>query len=327
VSGAAVMGGSANEVRIGTRLAVVVVNWNGFQDTADCLESLARDARSEAELSCILVDNGSSDGSAERLAARFPWIHVAALGANRGYAAGCNAGMRIALDEGADFVMLLNNDTIVEPGFADAMVSAARDPENREFGMLTPIITELGRPDRVWAAGGSIRLGLCAMGNRRRLPRELGRVTRCDFATGCSLMARRELIEGVGMLDDALFIYVEDVDWSLRARKAGWRIGVVGSATVRHRVSASLSRNTLGDEGGITSGVQHYYNVRNRYIVLRRHGTVLEIATGVVMHTLRSLWLVCGQLLLGRLAKARMTLRGIADGLRMRTGAAAGMGR
>jgi GT2 family glycosyltransferase len=298
----------------GARLAIVVVNWNGFADTSECLESIAPELGSAPGRSCIVVDNGSSDGSVERIREAFPWVRMVPLAQNCGYAGGCNAGMRVAVEEGVDFLLLLNNDAVVEPGSLGVMMSAALDPRNHRYGMLNPIIVELRRPDHIWSAGGRVRLASCSIGNRRSAPADREQIAPCDFATGCCLLVRHQVVREIGMLDEGLFAYLEDVDWSLRARQAGWRSGVVAKARVRHRVSI--------EEGGVTSSTQHYYNIRNRYIILRRFGSAGQIVSGTALHTLRCLALLGGQLIRGRVGKAAMTLRAIRDGILMRAGPA-----
>ena len=304
------------------RLVVATINWNGGDDTAACLESLARERAAGSDFECIVVDNASDDGSPQRLAAEFPWARMVCLDTNRGFAGGGNEGIRIAMDEGADLVLLLNNDTAVEPGFIRAMLAAADDPDNSEFGLFTSVITEWEDPDRIWSAGGAVHLATCTIGNRRRLPAHGAAVVRCDFATGCCMMIRRQTIADVGVMDESLFAYVEDVELSLRAARAGWWTGLVPGASMRHRISSSMRRNTLAGQGGLGSATQHYYNIRNRYIVLRRYGSASEKALGLTVHTLRHVGLLLGQLLLGRTNKVAMTARAIADGVRMRGGPA-----
>ena len=139
------------------RVAILVLNWNGKDDTARCLDSLRRlHAPREAEIQVLVVDNGSTDGSVETLRERYPWARIVETGRNLRYAGGNNAGLRVALAEGADFVMLLNNDTEVDPGLVGELLEEAdRSPGAGLFG---PLILDASR--RVWFGGGGVNLSL-----------------------------------------------------------------------------------------------------------------------------------------------------------------------
>ena len=219
-------------------VAIIVVNWNGRNDTLECLESLHKvDA---ADLMVIVVDNGSIDGSVEAIRSAHPWVELVALPENRRFAGGNNAGIAHALARGAAYVLLLNNDTIVAPDFVTHMLSRfARDPRS---GMVTPKIYYADTPDLLWFTGGEISFwkGLLTHTGIREIdtgqydiPREI------DYATGCCLLTSREVIENTGTLDESFYMYTEDADWSMRVRKAGYRILYEPRARIWHKISVS----------------------------------------------------------------------------------------
>src|SRR5581483_5508218 len=212
-------------------LVAVILNWNGGADTVRALESLAG-------IDTICVDNGSSDGSADEVARRFPGVELIRTGANLGYAGGNNAGIRRALERGADWVLLLNQDAVAEPGLAAALERAAA--ERPDAGILAcKVLFEDGRT--VMYAGASFNPSLGYSGRRAGYGRaDVYRERRdVDRADGAAMALSRPLLDRVGLLDEELFLYVEDVDLSLRARDAGFAVVFVPDAVVRHRGSAS----------------------------------------------------------------------------------------
>jgi len=230
-------------------LHAVVLNWNGGDDTLAALESL-RGTPS------ICVDNGSTDGSDRAVEERFPDVEVLRLGENRGFAGGNNAGIRRALERGADWVLLLNNDAVARPGLAAALARAARP----DAGLLACHVLY---PDgRVQYAGARVRARLGYSGRSWTSPR--GSVV--DRADGAAMAVSRVAVERAGLLDEDLFAYVEDVEWSLRIRGAGFEVVYVADAVVVHKGSAST--------GGAASTANLYYDTRNTIVVCERYAAL-----------------------------------------------------
>jgi GT2 family glycosyltransferase len=233
------------------KLIAVVLNWNGGEDTVDALESLG-------VIPAICVDNGSTDGSDALVAARLPDVELLQTGANLGFAAGNNVGIRRALEQGADWVLLLNNDAAAEPGLATALERAAL--ARPDAGLLACKIV-FADGGGVQYAGGSFNARLGYSGRVQTkgadVLREVGR------ADGAALAVSRVALERVGLLDEALFMYVEDVEWSLRIRRAGFAVVFVPDARVRHKGAAA--------SGGRASTTNLYYDTRNTIVVSERH--------------------------------------------------------
>lgn len=207
--------------------------------TLDCLDSLHRAAFRNRQI--LVVDNGSTDGSVNAIRERFPDVEILPLGENRRFAGGNNAGIRHALARGADLMLLLNNDTTVDPGYLDPMVDRIRsDPA---IGIVAPKILYSSEPDVLWYAGGAISFWRGTMRHlgireKDRGQRDLSGDT--DYATGCCLLARKELVATIGLLDESYFMYTEDADWCIRARRAGYRIVYEPRAKIWHRLSISV---------------------------------------------------------------------------------------
>lgn len=247
-----------------TAVAVVVLNWNGADDTIECLESLGQ-VRSPA-LDVLVVDNASSDDSVVRIRASHPGVVLLRAPSNLGFSAGNNLGVRAALERGAERVLILNNDTIVDP-LAIASLNAELD-RHPSAGAACPLLTFDDPADVVWFAGATFdatrgRSGRMT-GYRQPIGEWVDAVPRdIDRGVGAAMLVRREVIEEVGMLDDGFFFLYEDVDWSLRMRAAGWGIRFVPHARVVHKVAASHA-------GREVTPTTLYYLVRNHMTVCER---------------------------------------------------------
>lgn len=250
------------------RVAIIVLNWNGLDDTRACAASLAQITYPAATV--YLVDNGSTDGSQKALAREFPHFTHVANQTNLGFTGGNNAVIERVLAE-FDYVLLLNNDTHVAPDFLEHLVAAAE--ADARVGMVGPKILYDAEPDVLWYAGGEVRFNdwfpLRHTGQNEQDRGQHDTPGETDFITGCCLLARADLIRQVGTLDPAFGYYCEDVDWCLRARRAGWRLRYAPQSRVWHKVSRSTER-------GATRPL--YYFTRNPWLLARRHqGTALSL--------------------------------------------------
>ena len=267
-------------------VAVVVLTLDGREDTLACLESLA--SVDWDRLTAIVVDNGSTDGTERAVRDAFPDVTVVRSERNLGFAGGNNLGIRHALELAVDDVLLLNNDTEVEPGLIRELERelAARP----DVGALCPLITYAEPADLIWYAGARFdpRRGHHGRqdGYRERDKGQYAHVRETQRASGCAVLLPRDVLENVGGFDEDLFLHYEDVDLSLRIRAAGRRIYVVPAARVRHKVSAGT--------GGEQSPTIAYYGMRNVLEVCERHAAVgplrgaLREAEAVAAHVLHA---------------------------------------
>jgi GT2 family glycosyltransferase len=233
------------------------LNWNGKDDTAECIDSLGSIAYPDHEL--LLVDNGSTDGSVEYLTGRFPGLKVLETGANLGYAGGNNRGIKAALEQGADYVLLLNNDTIVSPDFLDGLVKVAEGDER--IGMVGPKICFYSDPRKIWSAGGNINMFTGDVGNvGEGLPQgALSGVRTVDYVSGCALMIKAEVLKKTGLMDEDYFLYYEEADLNVMAHRHGYISVVNCDVSILHKVGASSK----------IKGYGYYFVCRNlpRFIV------------------------------------------------------------
>lgn len=296
------------------KVTIIVLSYNNYEDTAECLDSLA--TLEYPDYAVTVIDNGSTDDSARKIEKRFPDYRFIVNEANLGYAEGNNVGLRRALKEGADLVWLLNNDTVVHPAALSRLVEAAEaDPR---AGLIGSQVYFYSEPERIHFAGGKLSrpkgLGLhLGMGSVDEGSDRLVRET--DFVTGASLMARSSMIRQVGLLDAGFFLYMEDLDWALRAKKSGWKVVLAPASHIRHKVGeTSLQRRPL----------IIYYVCRNSLKCCRKNYP-RWLPVVILVDFQRFVLNYLGRYLLygrapGELDHARMGWRGIADFLAGRTG-------
>lgn len=221
------------------RVTVVILNWNGKALTLDCLKSL--ESVSTPNVAWVVVDNASADGSVEAIREAYPErAKIIVNDSNLGFSQGNNVGVRHALEADADYVLLLNNDTVVDPGLIDSLIAPmVADPG---IGITGPKIYYYTPRDQIWSAGGEVFLSRGTarhIGIRQKDHGQFDERKDVDYVTGCALMVRREVVEAVGMLDPSYQAYFEDADWCMRARGAGFRIVYVPEGKVWHKISAS----------------------------------------------------------------------------------------
>ncbi|MDL2345560.1 glycosyltransferase family 2 protein [Deinococcus sp. MIMF12] len=215
------------------RVGIVLLNWNGWQDTAECLESLRGLTYRNFEI--LLIDNGSVDDSVSQLRQRFPEINLTELPHNIGFSRASNLGTRMLLERGADYIWLLNNDTTVSTlALTELVRTAQTDPR---LGLVASVLYDYGQPGKVQAWGGGTLHPYLLTLHHHFAPADS-----YDHLLGTSLLIRRELIDQIGLLDERYVFSMEDTEYSLRARQHGWRLGVADASRVYHKGGATTKR-------------------------------------------------------------------------------------
>lgn len=256
------------------KVTIVTLNWNGKKDTIECLESLKQVTYPNYEI--LLVDNGSTDGSAEFFREHCPEISIIENEKNLGFTGGCNIGIKKAISDSTDYILLLNNDVAVEPDFLDELISAAR--KNGNVGILGTKINYYDAPDYIWAAGGFINYWICLVAYHGMNKPDTGEYSYekdVDFVSGCAMLIRADVFQKIGLLDERYFAYFEDVDICLMAKKNRYGVRYVPSAKIYHKVSRS--------SGGALSPFSLYYNTRNKLLFLSKHFYMPHLLTAFIV--------------------------------------------
>jgi GT2 family glycosyltransferase len=287
-------------------LYAVIPNWNLAADTISCVESLFAAAEG-LDVAVIVVDNASTDGSQEALAASFGRrVIQLQMPRNMGFTGAVNAGMRYSMEHGAAAALILNNDTVVDRKMLVTLGQAAR--AHPEAGILGPAIYYMHPPDRVWRLGDRDYRWLPIP---LRIPdREAAdELVYATYGTGCGMLVRREVIEGIGYLDDQFFMYYEDADYCRRATQKGFRVLCVPAARMWHKGSASA-----GQDGPN----QVFWRARGQAIFYRKHARrgYHALAHGFVVAKTAVMWLRFSAR--GQQAQARSLVRGAWAGYRTR---------
>lgn len=269
------------------KIYIVVLNWNRKDDTLACLQSLIRLKIADFRVEIIVVDNGSENGSQEVIrrstqktkGKKIDRIRLIENKENLGFAGGNNVGLRLAQEKGADFALVLNNDTVADEDLLIDLLNVAN--KYKDAGVFSPKIyfargfefhkdnykqQELGRV--VWYAGGLLDWANVLGSNRGVNEVDSGQydsIQDTDFATGACMFIRSEVFRAVGFFDEDFFMYLEDVDFCCRARSAGWRVLYSPPAKVWHKVAQS---------SGIGSKLNDYYITRNRLLFGLRYATL-----------------------------------------------------
>jgi GT2 family glycosyltransferase len=249
-------------------VAIIVLTWNQRDLTLDCLASLAAMHYPSDRLQIIVVDNGSQDNTPAAIRTRFPAVTVVENHNNLGFAAGNNVGVSLALQGDAEYVMLLNNDTVVDGQMLARLLTVIQS--QADVGIVGPKMLYFDPPNVIWCAGN--RLGRWPwITHRLQAEQPDGALDELphavDYITACGILLRRAVIEQIGLLDPRFFIYYEETDWCYRARRAGWRILYVPDARLWHKVSAAM---------GATSPATDYYMNRNLYLFLAKNRPALQ---------------------------------------------------
>lgn len=240
---------------------IVILNWNGKNDTLECLSSLQH--LKEKDYDVVVVDNGSSDGSKEAIAAFFPGVTLLCQEKNLGFAGGCNVGIRHALQNGARWICLLNNDAVVDPDFLCPLIATMQKDE--QIGILGGQIRMYGDRERLDHLGGRWDAETASfelIGNRT-LASEMhwDENAEIDYVCGAALFARREVFEKIGLFEEDFFLIWEEADLCQRAKKAGFKVKVCMAAKIYHKVSASFTSRVHST----------YFYYRNRLLWMQRN--------------------------------------------------------
>ena len=279
---------------------VVVLNWNSRDDVVECIGSLMDVDYPRYRL--LVVDNGSSDGSVESLKAKFPDLELVVNKTNLGACEGRNVGIRYALEKGADYVALLDNDTVVDPNLLTELVRVGET--DAQAGLLIPKVYDYWDKDKIASAGSRScsfppgRIKIIGMGKEDSAV--YNRQQEVDYATGCALLVKRDVFEQVGMFDPMFFYGWEEYDLSKRIREGGFKIIYVPGGHVWHKIASAQGYPLL----------KWRHLGRATVFFYKKHVPLPYLALPLYV-----VWVVAREIVLGNRSAAGPFLMGIWDGL------------
>ncbi len=293
------------------KVAIIVLNWNNWQDTFQCLKSLENLNYPNFEV--IVVDNGSNE-KFQITDYRLQIVQIFNK-ENLGFAGGNNVGIKQGLKGNADYILLLNNDTVVDKNFLKELIKVGENKkkakgkrQKAKIGILGPKIYFFDEPKKIWFAGGKINK-ILTKGTMRGYSEfdkeQYNKIKEVDYITGCCLLIKQEVIKKIGLLKEDYFLYYEDTDWCLKAKKAGYKCLYVPLAKIWHK----------GSKTSIEGSFSYiYYHSRNGLLLAKNNGSFLKKLGAYFL----SIWILAKQIIKliffpQKRIWARAVIKGIGD--------------
>ncbi len=287
-------------------VGIVIPIWNAIAYTLACLESLTQLSYPRFEI--VVIDNGSTDGSYEAIRTHYPSVILIRNETNKGFAHACNQGLRHIFEREAQYALLLNNDTLIAPDMLTRLIEVARS--HPDVGIFGPKICYADRPEIPWFTG--IRFNWPIYIVRTASPKyqvQSETPELVDFISGCGMLIRRSVYEAIGGFSEEYFMYYEDLDFCLRAKRAGWPAMYVPHALMWHALSVS--------SGGKDSPLKQYFQVKSSLIFYRRHTRHLWYILNLTIRLAHAFWTASHHLLRRELSRdvIREYLRGVREAI------------
>jgi len=250
------------------KVSIIILNWNGLEDTVECLESLKKITYPNYEV--IIVDNGSTGDDVRILREQYgDYVHIIANDRNYGFAGGCNIGIRYALDKGTDYALLLNNDVIVDREFLSKLVEAAE--RDHTIGIVGSKVYYYHHPNRIQFAGVEMiwLLGHLEEYGEAEDVGQFDDIAERDFVYATSFLIKKAVIDKISLMDTYFFFYFEELEYCTRAKRAGFKVIYVPQSRVWHKAGASRARlpqfpeiqRLVEDKGGSGRPYKYYYRL------------------------------------------------------------------
>lgn len=290
------------------KVIIIILNWNGKEDTIECLESLKHITYPNYEI--LLVDNGSVDGSVEFFRENYPHIEIIANMENMGFAEGNNVAIKKAIAKKTNYLLLLNNDTVVDPNFLIELVNVAES--NAKIGIVGPTVYNYSTKNKIQSAGAILKWnkGKETILRANEIDTEVNiEIREVDYVSGCALLAKVEVFEKIGYLNKEYFAYWEETDWCVRAANASYKVLYVPKAKIWHKGGATSKK---------LSGFHEYQMVRNMFWFMKQHATKRQYLLFIIYFFGFRFWfLSAAYLFYYKNTNAFLSyLRGINDGIR-----------
>jgi GT2 family glycosyltransferase len=279
------------------KVAVIILNFNNWQDTINCIKSLGNIDYPNYDI--ILVDNGSTDNSIEKINFFYPQINLIETNKNLGFGGGCNAGIKKALKSDYEYIWLLNNDTIADRQSLKELIKVAQS--NSKIGLVSSVLYEFENPSNIQVFGGGYVN--CFLGFSMIYKKPTEAKGKNIYLTAASLLLNKKALESVGLFDEnSFFMYWEDVDLSFRMIQKGWQLEIADKSKVLHKGSATMGKNNiLKIVYYNTSAVRFFKKNCSYYVIPIIFGTLLRFVK---------------KLITGKIKEAIAVLKGAAIGIK-----------
>ena len=296
---------------INSKVAVIIVNWKKYDITSSCIESILNSTNSNFKI--ILVDNESDNKKVKNFKYRNE-IKIIQNKKNEGFSKANNIGIDYALKNNFDYTILINNDTIVEKNLIEVLLKTA---QAKNFSVVQPLILKYNGKE-IWNAGGRINYFFGNFITRKKVGNSLNSSHELtEWLSGCCCLFKTKIFKEIGKLDESFFAYYEDVDFSLRLKKHGYKIGFTSKTHIYHYESfSSISNNS---KGGKLSPYIHYLNIRNHILILKKHsylfnpfGTRLYQIFKIISYSIYFIFRL-------RFTKLNMVYKGLLDSYKIKT--------
>ena len=296
---------------INSKVAVIIVNWKKYDITSSCIESILNSTNSNFKI--ILVDNESDNKKVKNFKYRNE-IKIIQNKKNEGFSKANNIGIDYAFKNNYDYTVLINNDTIVEKNLIEVLLKTA---QAKNFSVVQPLILKYNGKE-IWNAGGRINYFFGNFITRKKVGNSLNSSHELtEWLTGCCCLFKTKIFKEIGKLDESFFAYYEDVDFSLRLKKHGYKIGFTSKTHLYHYESfSSISNNS---KGGKLSPYIHYLNIRNHILILKKHsdlfnsfGTRLYQIFKIISYSIYFIFRL-------RFTKLNMVYKGLLDSYKIKT--------
>ena len=291
------------------KVNIIILNWNGKTDTIECLESLKKMKYPNYKIT--LVDNGSADGSVECFKRLYPEIELIENQKNLGFAEGNNVAIKEVIERGNKYVLLLNNDTVVDKNFLCELVKIAEG--NQSIGILGPTVYYYSQPNRIQSAGAKILWNkgtdyifrLNEFDNGRHIE-----TIEVDYVSGCAILIRTEVFKKVGYLNKDYFAYWEETDLCVRAHKVSYRIVYVPRAKIWHKGGSTSKKIT---------GFSQYHLIRNMFWFMKQHASKYQYLSFSIFFFGFRLWkIIAVEIVMYKsINNLKYLFKGIIDGIKV----------
>jgi GT2 family glycosyltransferase len=288
------------------KIAVIIINWKKYDLTLNCIDSVLKSSYKNFKI--ILIDNESQNSFPDEIN-KSEKIHVIKNENNEGFSKANNQGIRYSIKNGFDFVLLLNNDTLIKNDLIDSLVQQSSTLNQK---IIQPLILNYDG-SKIWNAGGKINNFFGTFETLKKGKNFKSNRNLTEWFTGCCVLIKSEVFSEIGYFDERFFAYYEDVDFSIRLKKMGYSIALMTDSYLQHYESAS-SKSINKSEGNLSPYV-HYLNIRNHILLLKKHSKSFNTIGVSFYQLIKIVSYLIYFLIRFRFNKFKMVLKGFIDAI------------